>query len=369
MELFAKSEVNTGRQFELDLAKVLCFLQMVCIHCLEELLASSAQAGSKIYQFLVLQMNVFLGTAVVFMLCMGASISYSRRNYSKHFISRGCRLFFLGYVLNLLRDAIPTLIAHFLGHSPFSYVAVLFLTPDILQFAGLALMLFGFLKKHNLSDKTIFAISLAMSLVGSLARFIDMGHYVTNCFAGLFFGTVDSLYPDLAMGFFPLLNWFVFVVIGYLYGKLLRHCTDLNRYYKIVTPFSAVILLFYAAIIIPNHLNNMGSDITFYYQMSTPYVFIQFFSFVFLTGLFHFLSKPLPSIARKIITNIGMNITPSHCIHWVIIGWTKIAFIIFGFEWQNASQLLLLAVLIFVVSTALAAIYKSILQKRKKQIA
>ena len=130
-----------------------------------------------------------------------------------------------------------------------------------------------------------------------------------------------------------------------------------------------VTLLFYVAIIIPNHLNNMGSDIDFYYQMSTPYVFIQFFSFVFLTGLFHFLSKLFSSTAKKFIITMSANLNATYCIHWVIIGWTNIACVIFGFEWQNATQLLLLAVLIFVVSTILAVIYKSILQKRKKQIA
>lgn len=369
MKLFVKSEVNTGRQFEFDLAKAIFIFKMICVHCLEELFAPSAQAGSKIYQFLVVQMNVVIGTAVVFMLCMGVGISYSRRNSSEQLISKGCKIFLMGYVLNFFRDVVPTLIAYFFGHFQFSFVIVLLLCAEIMQFAGLALMLFGFLKKHNLSDKAIFAISLAMSLVGSFVRFIDMGHYVLNPIAGLFFGTVDSLYPDLAMGFFPLLNWFVFVVIGYLYGKLLRHCTDLNRYYKIVTPFSAVILLFYAAIIIPNHLNNMGSDIDFYYQMSTPYVFIQFFSFVFLTGLFHFLSKLFSSTAKKFIITMSANLNATYCIHWVIIGWTEVAFIVFEFTHLKDTQVLLLGVLIFVVSTILAVIYKSILQKRKKQIA
>lgn len=106
---------------------------------------------------------------------------------------------------------------------------------DILQFAGLAFILFGFLRKIKCSDLMMFLIALGMSVIGSLVRFIDLGDVYANELAGLFIGTVDPILEE-ETACFPLFNWFIVVVVFYLYAKVLRHCSDTDRFYSIALP-------------------------------------------------------------------------------------------------------------------------------------
>ena len=233
--LFGKELCNTGRQFEFDFAKAVCILGMVFVHCFEELTAPETEATAS-YYIMTIVLDAIFGAAT-FMGSMGLGIAYSmqdREDFGQALMKRGIYIFIAAYVLNLFRFALPSLA--FSGRLP-DYSAKVFLVEllvnDIMQFAGLALFLFGLLKKLKLSDKAVLLVAVAMSAVGSFVRLIPVYESLPATISGLFIGVYDQVYFE-SCGVFPLLNWFIIVIEGYFYGKLLRHCKDTHKFYKIL---------------------------------------------------------------------------------------------------------------------------------------
>lgn len=361
MKLFGTEDVNTGRQFEFDFAKAVCVLGMVFIHCFEALSAGSVEESAAYYLFVTVLDAVF--GAGTFMVCMGMGIAYSWKGEAQKLISRGLSIFLLAYLLNVLRDGIPDLIQIAVGTAGTEELLISLFCLDILQFAGLALMLFGILKKHGASDRALLAVALVMSAAGSFIRFIDLGHFIADDMAGLFFGTFSPVSED-TVATFPLLNWFIVVVAGYLYGMLLRRCTDTERYYRTALPVSAGLLALYLAAAIPNRIGMMCGKLIYYYQMTTPEVLVLLDGAVFATSLYHFISKPMSEGVRNVITQMSANLNTVYLIHWVIIGWLDMLLDITGTDGLGELWVFITGIVIFTVSNLLAML----IRKRKNGV-
>lgn len=357
---FTAEEVNTHRQIEIDFVKSVLILLMILTHCFEYLSTQAVQEGNW-YYFVVTVVNNFLGgSACAYMMCMGIGIAYSRKRIPEKFIKRGALLFLAGYALNAARFGIPLLLFCLAGKISFSDAASDFFAPDIMQFAGLAMMLFGSLKKARLADWSIFFLALLMSISGSFFRFIPVKNWIVSAFSGLFIGTLNEQYADNASGAFPLLNWFLIVIAGYLYGKSLRRCNDLERYYAVVTPISGAVVLIYMMIAVPYRLGLMQGNIFIFYHISTPNVVLHFFNLVFLTGLYHFAAKVFFDGVKNKISVVSNDLNTIYWIQWIIIGWTYSVFKWFDFEFLESPGLFLAGILIFCASVFLAECYRKL---------
>lgn len=360
MKLFGKEPVNTGRQFEFDFAKAVCILGMVIVHCFEALSADSVAESGAYYAFdTVLDALFGAGT---FMVCMGLGIAYSWKGDARKLTGRGLSIFLLGYLLNFLRDGIPDLIRMAAGIDTLDTFLLDISITDILPFAGLALMLFGFLKKHGVSDLGLFVIALAMSVAGSFIRCLDIGHYLLDNLAGLIFGTFDPI-DEFAVATFPLLNWFIIVVAGYEYGQLLMRCTDVEKYYRISFPVSGALLAVYMLLAIPNRVGMMSGEIIYFYQMTTPEAFMMLTAAVFVTGMYHFVSKPLTDKIKNVVTEMSSNINEVYIIHWLIIGWFSLVLDLAGSGGLDTPALVIAAAAIFIAANVIAAAVKRRRQK------
>ncbi|MBM3709487.1 MAG: DUF1624 domain-containing protein [Actinobacteria bacterium] len=108
----------------------------------------------------------FLGgppAAPVFMFLMNLSLMYSDKKEIKPIAIRKIKIFLSGYLLNFLRGVLPLLTAQLTGikitekmTSEQSSFLNIFLIADILQFAGLALLLMTLARKLRL-NKLIFS--------------------------------------------------------------------------------------------------------------------------------------------------------------------------------------------------------------------
>lgn len=354
VKLFAKEDVNTGRQFEFDFAKAVCILGMVLVHCCEEL-APEAAEESALYFIVVIVLDALFG-AGTFMTCMGLGMVYSRSTPDK-LIRRGAGLLVIAYVLNFLRGFVPYGIAYLGGKETLENIISYLLCNDILMFAALAMMLYGLLKKWRASDGVICLVALGMSIVGSFARFLDVGPYWLNQILGTVIATADPLNAETVSAF-PLLNWFIIVVMGTVLGKYLRRCTNMNKFYAITFPSSAVILAVYMAIAIPNHLGLMQGDLIYYYHMTTFDACIVMTGAVFAVGLYHYIGKILSASVKKVITVMSTNINRVYCIHWVIIGWIGAVFAMLDYEGMDTPALIVSAIAIYVISNIAAEVYR-----------
>lgn len=179
--------VNTGRQVELDIARGLSVLFMVLIHTLQYSTQSSVEhstMGSIIY---------FLGgapAAPVFMFLLGVGIVYSKKADCSYFIKGGIVILLLGYALNAARDSIPALLfgwvsndSKLMGYAVYDLVDV-----DILQFAGLALIFFGLVKKFNFNNYIVLFLGLFFSVINLFLLQIQVENFLLFLLTGLFWG-------------------------------------------------------------------------------------------------------------------------------------------------------------------------------------
>ena len=218
MGLFAKEKVNRGRQPEIDMLKATCILCMIVLHCFEELGCDD----NVVYSF-VDWMCAFLGAAA-FMFCMGLGMRYARNQQPGYLAARGFELLTVGQLLNLLRNALPNLIAWWVkGEQFFIANALLVMQADILSFAGLAFLLLALMKRLKLSDGAILAAGFVMNVAALLISdpVPAPSSFLISQMLGYFVLTNAEAY-------FPLASYFVFVAAGYWAGGWYPRIRDKN---------------------------------------------------------------------------------------------------------------------------------------------
>lgn len=350
MTLFSNSEVNTGRQAAVDMAKFLAIVFMVVIHTIE---GGDGNVDSGAGFFLD-RVTGGLFAAPVFMAAMGIGITYSRRTDAGTMLRRGCKLLIAGYLLNAVR-ALPVLALVWLKGDVSYYAETVneLTTIDILHFAGMAFLLLGLLKYLKLGMWWTFCVAAVLSVTGHFVRTVDTGSFWLNLILSPFVG-VDS---EFVYSCFPLLNWFMFVVAGYGMGQLIRRCKDLDRLFLVVTPVAAIAFGAYTAYAVPNEWGMFGGGPEVFYHMQLPELFICLVSVVFSLGISHFLAKLLSEKMMKGVTRISADITRIYIASWIIIMWLLYVPVTNYFEIELAIWPLVgIGVIILVLSALLARV-------------
>ena len=239
---------------------------------------------------------------------------------------RGVRLGVIGGILNVCRYLIPSLIGYGITGDTARYLKelpYLFFGNDIMQFASLAMMFMALLLRIGLNPPKIFAVSLGMSLIGTLFRSVDLHNTVLNVIAGHFIGieTVSGdpyIYSD-----FPVIIWFIFYAFGYLFGYYYRRLKDKNKFYLIVSPVCIVISVLFCVWEIRGGFGMMmGEGANVFYHMHTGEAIICILACIGTMMIFWFISKIIPEKLRKPVESISRNVNQVYCIHWVLVWWT-----------------------------------------------
>ena len=231
--IFAKENINMGRQPEFDYYKTL----LICILILCHIYMNFSPG----YFFILTKNIVTLLSAGCFMLQMGVGMKYSRHQELKDYISRGIVLLTLGQCFYLIRDTFPNLICWWItGKKIFISRSLLVIQSDILTFAGLAFFFLVLLKKMKLSDFQILIISIIMNFVSyPLFKIMKFpSNYILNQFLGFFVLTTADSY-------FPLTGQFVFVGFGNWMGGLYQRMANKDKFYNYVLIFLFPIVAIY----------------------------------------------------------------------------------------------------------------------------
>mgnify|MGYP002627208865 FL=1 len=93
-ECFAKEEINTGRQPEMDFLKAFCIIGMIFVHVYEDCFVAEGVMSDVICEYAC----VIIGAAS-FMFCMGLGMQYSRRINPKNLTLRGFQLLCTGQLV------------------------------------------------------------------------------------------------------------------------------------------------------------------------------------------------------------------------------------------------------------------------------
>ena len=307
---FAKEKVNSGRQPELDLLKALCVVGMIFVHVLLDL-------GKDVMPTVIDDyLTEFFGAAT-FMICMGIGMCYMRKQSPASYMIRGFGLLTIGQFLNILRNALPNLIAWWItGKQFFIANAFLILQADILTFAGLSFFLMALFKRLKLNNWIILGISVLMSLAALIMWHVvaQPESYFAKQMLGFFIITDAEAY-------FPLLCYFIFVAFGYFIGGYYPRIKDkhalANRVMAICFPLALVYYVFRFTLDM-SFLPELGSDLQYNMKPTPDAIATCLFTLGFLAALER-LVEAIGGKLPRIVGHFSAYINSYYCLSYMFI--------------------------------------------------
>lgn len=329
----------------IDLARGLAIIFMAMVHVLGEM--SSPLVNDSLFGAVV----TFLGgppAAPVFVFLLGTSLILSRKHSAIATAQRGMKLLALAYLLNLVRESIPSSIALYLGVISKNDLASggllsTLLVVDILHFAGLALIILSMVRKgfQNPAHYIIVAGIIALS-----SPFL-WGHMtnqpVLDWLLTLLWGTGGEMVA------FPIFPWLTYSLLGMAFGHLLLQYSDLRDYLNKAALTGLCCLSLGTLLILNNYSYHVGD-----YWRSGPGLIIWITGFIL---LFLFLCQKITTtfVSHHLLDLLyywSSKVTVFYVIHWILIGW--MSFFIYV---NSISMTVFLMALILALSHMFTTIY------------
>ena len=315
MSFFAKTEVNSGRQPELDYLKAVCIVAMIINHVLIDF---SAGGEDSFFMNLIDGALLDMIGAVPFMMCMGIGMCYSKKQAPINNVVRGIILLTIGQLLNLLKDVLPNLIAYWVTDKQwFIAQTMMVLQADILSFAGFALLLMGLFKKLQMKPFAIMCAGFGMNILSYiLYQYVPASYHYDNYIVSQLLGFI--MITD-AESYFPLLCNFVFVAAGYWIGGLYPYIEDknklANRVLAILTPLCVLYYAIRFNVDIPFQPEFM-QGLQFKLNLDVPFAMM---NALVMLGLFYKLSRLTNNGVPKLLGHFSYNINNYYCLSFMFI--------------------------------------------------
>ncbi len=360
-KIFAQDNINTGRQPEVDIAKAIVIFFLASIHVFVECTSEEGLSSGIPYFF-----DSVLGgpwAAPMFIFSMGIGLAYSRHNTPFLIARRGIGLLLLGFLHNTCRYLIPSLIGYAItGDSEFylNRLPYLFFGNDILQFAGIAMLLMALLRKINLSGLSIVIVSIVLNAFAMIYNNVNLGSPVLNVLMGHIIGTADGSSEELIKSDFPLFIWFIMYAVGYMFGNALKRMQNKKKFYLIVSIPCIIVL----SVAVPyeyfNGFGMMGGPASnVFYHASFPDMLLCIANQFGMLGIYFLVSKLLPDRVINAISRLSKNVTAVYFIQWVLVWWAVdfFTFIIKGDVLIAPIPALILGLILNIISVILADVW------------
>lgn len=307
---------NYPRIDSFDIPRAIAIGLMIIVHTLM-MYASPATLQQPLTKLLMLS-----GTAPgapTFMFLMGFYFIYARPKPTLYYLRRGLQLFLLGYLLNILRFLLP---AEFilLLRVPVEVFApwtplLFFKTIDILQFAGLAMILMTAIRRFSRRPGVILLIIAAATLVSPFLWGIHSGFAPLDWLLDLLWGTGIHVT-------FPLFPWLVYPLAGYLFGAALINQQGQKSFFR--SSCLLGLFLYFAGMVISS------ANPAFHYG---DYFRAGYGGTICMLGFITFYVSVVELLCRRIgvkgrikgVSYLSDNLTELYFIHWIIIGWSMIS--------------------------------------------
>ncbi len=319
---------QSNRLLSLDLARGLAVFFMISVHTLE--VFASKEVKSSLFG----QIIEFLGgapAAPVFMTLMGVSFIYSSKSELKPKLLRGFKIFLTGYVLNILRGVIPFTLSTYLKMDVVKTFPIevlneytILTTVDILQFAGIALMIMALIQEFKINKYIILLSAFLISMLSPFLWGFTLNIPVIEQIFELFWG-------DQPIGFsfidnkiaFPVFPWLTFPLMGMFLGELLKNSIDPSRIFKYSGVLGILVLVIGVAISFNNfqyHFND------YYHSRQGAMLFMCGFILIWL-----YLNKLiLDNVPKNSLFDLlfrwSKGVTNIYIVQWITIIWS-IAFL------------------------------------------
>lgn len=341
----------------IDVVKGLAVFFMIAVHTLEVF------GTTELRQSITGEIIEFLGgppAAPVFMTLMGLSMVLAGKNDPKTQLKRGLNIFLSGYLLNLVRAALPLqlmLYSHAKDAQAFPLDALGVLTMvDILQFAGLAMMITAVTKQLKYPAYVDLLIALIIIMISPFLWGIGAGvPFIKHVFE-LLWGDLPLPHPFLTNKIaFPLFPWLAFPYLGLYLGKLVESAKDKDTAFRKIGWGGLIAIcigLGISATDFDYHFND------YYHSRQGAMIFMCGFVAAWVS-LVHWITNRVPwNGFFQLLTVWSRGVTNIYVLQWVMILWT---YFIWSREVHSAPALLLLITLF----TGLSHLINHWLQQKK----
>lgn len=328
--------MSSQRLHSLDFFRGVSVLLLIPLHCM--MMYASAETWNDTNLGFV--MKWIERGSPSFMVVMGISFVFSKRQSFIDLFFRGIKILGIGYVLNTFKFIIPMLlgifptnliVAHGLDPEHFwSNALHFFLLGDILQLAGVSLIIMSFcvpiFKNKYIILITAIGVILSSRAVSGLRIGVEGVDYI-----------LDLLWSNQYNVYFPVFPWMGFILLGRFIGELYQeHKFNIHLFYNKVLLLSGFTIVLGALLCYFDYDYHFGD----YYHLGPGGMLLllgvntSFFYFS------HFISKAILTTGLfQFLVYASKNVTIIYFLQWVVIDW---GMGLFGFAKMNQQGVLMI---------------------------
>jgi len=225
-----------------DLTRGLAVLFMVCQHAVFMFGATNVQTSLLGYLLIVLGR---LPAAPVFLLLMGIFFVYNDRTKEELFrlgLSKGIKLFLLGYFLNIIRFSLPIifgvpLLTFSIHHGQLILLSTSIFIVGILQCAGMSLIVLAFFTRYFYHRGLILGTIIAI-----LFTFHRLSELSSELALNLVFNLIWTQSPTIL---FPVIPNIIYPFVGLHIGNKMKNIMKKQSLSAILSPYRNIGLILY----------------------------------------------------------------------------------------------------------------------------
>lgn len=313
-----------------DLARGIATFLMIIIHVLTFYGSPEVQQGlfAKTIDFLL-----SWPSASLFVFLMGILVAYSDNQNLAVGLRRSFSLIALGYLLNLLRETIPTWLSLEMGLVTYEQLGKYtplngLLVTGVLQFSGVAFAVCITLKHFVPNPKIWLAAALAIVFGSPFLWDIQTGISSMDHFLKLFWGNKE--YGAI----FPVFPWLAYPIIGMAFGSYFKQSSNPQKAFthSLLAGFSLIIV---GCLITLTNIDYHTAD----HLRHGPGIIIVITGcvFVWLWLCQQLIKKTGANRCFDLFYFWSKNVTEFYFIHWLFVGW---GLMLFGPEQMSLGSLL-----------------------------
>ena len=321
----------------LDLGRGWAVLGLAIVHTLWMFSDPSTQMDSSLGKII----HLLNKGAAAFLVWMGMSLMLSRTQSFMGDIVRGIFILALAYMMNVLKFIVPievfgtmpeAFIEAYGWQSPLNTDQLMYLasTGDILQLAGISLLMIAFIRQFVPSKWGVLAIAFFILSISREVAGYQPGIAGLDYLADLFFAVNYHIY-------FPVVPWFSFILFGMFLGMLLKEYDyDHNRLFKNTLWMGFITMAMGGGLCAYNYEYHFGN---YFHHGPGGTIFLLGVNFVFIWLAYILVEKVVNKEGKavQLLTWCSQRITSIYIIQWVVICWSMG---VVGFHTLNVTETL-----------------------------
>ncbi|SEL67772.1 Protein of unknown function [Aquimarina amphilecti] len=325
------STIKSSRILAIDFGRGFSVIAMIMVHTLWIHARQDVQSDTFLGHFIH-----FVGRGTpVFLITMGVSFMISRNQDVKSAVKRGIMILGVAYLMNFLKFLVPIIV----GLMPDSFIEAygwelpldfekyvyLLLTGDILQLAGISLLVLAFIRAYAKNKFILLGLAILIAFISPELRGIQSGMY------GLHYIT-QLLWSDGYWVYFPMFPWISFILLGMFFGKwYIENEYNQKALFRRMFIVGVIFIVVGAPLVFMNETYHFND---FFHLGPGGVIYLAGWNFTVLSIFHWILSKTKNNFLYKIFYYCSKHVTSLYVIQWVLICW---GMVIFGF--QSKSEL------------------------------